>query len=80
MSKLGFIQEIWEIPTTRDYESLAMVIQSWVDMWNSYQQLAQRGQTLFTKNTDTKHLQTLTAACEESAEADCMASVLIDVT
>ena len=79
-SKLAFIQEQWEIPTTQDYESLAMVIQSWVDMWNSYRQLARRGQILFTKNTDTKHLQTLIAACEESAEADCMASVPIDVT
>ena len=32
LSKLGFMREQWEIPTTPDYESLAMVIGSWVDI------------------------------------------------
>ena len=49
-------------------------------MWNHYQQLAKHPWAHFTKNTDTKHLQTLIAACEESTEADSMASVPIDVT
>jgi len=81
MSKLAFIRDHREIPTTPDYESLGMVIESWVDIWDSYQQqLAKRARILFTEKTDTEHLHALIAACEECGEEYPMATVPIDLT
>jgi hypothetical protein len=82
LSKLGFIRNQRKIPTTPEYESLGIVIENWVDIWDSYQrQLAKRRtRTLSTEKTDTEHLQALIAACEECAKEDPLAAVPIDVT
>jgi len=80
MSKMTFMQDHRKIPTTTDYESLGMVIESWVDMWNNYQQLTKRTRTLFTEKTDAEHLHALIAACEECGEEYPLATVPIDLT
>jgi len=79
-SKLAFMFHQRDTPMTPDYESFGMAIDSWVDIWDSYQRLAKRPRTPFTEKTDPEHLQALIAACEECGEESPMATVPNDVT
>jgi len=81
MSKLAFIDEKGEIPTTSDYESWGVISDTWVDIWDDYRKRLKslRTQTLAAATTDTEHLQVLIDACDNCAEEDPLAAVPIDV-
>lgn len=80
-SKLAFILGQRQLPMTPDYESLGIMLETWVTD-NYLRLLTNRllSQTLPNEKTDTEHLQALVALCERCAEKDPLVAVPIDVT
>jgi len=79
-SKLAFIREQWEIPTTPDYESLAMVTVSWIRIWDNYlREREELSGTPFIEKTNSEYLQALVDACVRCSQTNPIALVPVDL-
>ena len=80
-SKLAFVLAQRKLPMTPDYESLGIMLETWVT--DNFQRLLTNQLPLETtsdKKTDTEHLRALIALCKRCAEKDPFVTVPIDVT
>jgi len=73
-SKVTFIRDQREFPMTPDYESLGIMLETWV------KDNSQQSGTPSDKNTNTEHLRALISLCKRCAEKDPFVAVPIDVT
>jgi len=71
-SKSAFVRDQRKLPMTPDYESLGIMLETWV--MDNFQRPLTNGLS------DTEHLQALITLCKRYAEKDALVSVPIDVT
>jgi hypothetical protein len=80
-SKLAFVLDQRKLPMTSDYESLGIMLETWV--MDNFQRLLTNQlsfQTHSNKKTDTEHLRALIALCKRCAEKNPRVAVPIDAT
>ena len=81
LSKLGFIREQWEIPTTPDYEKLGILTGSWIRIWDNH--LREREgpfETPLVEKANSEYLRALVEACTKCSKTNPIASVPIEVS